>query len=173
MEPVMIGRHIAATVLLLTLASSLDAQTKIQTSPSADSNPVRFINPPGLVNSPAYTHVAEITGGRLILVSGQVALDKGGHVVGKGDMRAQTTRVFENLKTALDSVGATFNDVVKLNSFLVNMPDTLAAYREVRAKYLVGNKHQPTSTTVGVAALVNPDLLLEMEAEVVLPERKK
>jgi enamine deaminase RidA (YjgF/YER057c/UK114 family) len=109
----------------------------------------------------------------LILVSGQVALDKDGHVVGKGDMRAQTTRVFENLKTALDSVGATFNDVVKLNSFLVNMPDTLAAYREVRAKYLVGNKHQPTSTTVGVAALVNPDLLLEMEAEVVLPERKK
>jgi 2-iminobutanoate/2-iminopropanoate deaminase len=168
----MIVRHLVALALVLSLVGSLAAQTKKEKS-ADQSNSVRFINPPGLVPSPAYTHVAEITRGRLILVSGQVAFDKDGHLVGKGDMRAQTTQAFENLKVALDAVGANFNDVVKLNSFLVNMPENIAAYREVRAKYLAANQHQPTSTTVGVAALVHPDLLLEMEAEVVLPERKK
>jgi enamine deaminase RidA (YjgF/YER057c/UK114 family) len=169
----MITRHLAAAGILLALASSLAGQTKDQKSSAVDSGPVRFINPPGLAQNPRYSHVVEISKGRLILISGQVAFDKDGNLVGKGDMRAQTTQVLENLKAALDSVGATFNDVVKLNSFLVNMPENLAAYREVRAKYLADNKHQPTSTTVGVAALVSPDLLLEMEAEVVLPERKK
>jgi enamine deaminase RidA (YjgF/YER057c/UK114 family) len=168
----MITRHLAAVGIFLATAGCLAAQTKDQKSSAADSGRVRFINPPGLAENPRYSHVVEITKGRLVLISGQVAFDKSGSLVGKGDMRAQTTQVFENLKAALDSVGATFNDVVKLNSFLVNMPENLPAYREVRAKYLADNKHQPTSTTVGVAALVTPDLLLEMEAEVVLPERK-
>jgi enamine deaminase RidA (YjgF/YER057c/UK114 family) len=169
----MLTRQLLAASIVLALAGPLAAQTQDKKKPSPDSDAVRFINPPGLSQSPAYTHVAEIRHGRLVLISGQVAYDKDGHVVGKGDMRAQTTQAFENLKIALDSVGATFNDVVKINSFLVNMPENLAAYREVRSKYLAGNKHPPASTTVGVAALVNPDLLLEMEAEVVLPEPKK
>jgi enamine deaminase RidA (YjgF/YER057c/UK114 family) len=168
----MTARFLATSAFFLSLAGSLAAQTKDQKSP-AESATVRFINPPGLAQNPRYTHVVEISKGRLVLISGQVAFDKDGNLVGKGDMRAQTTQVFENLKAALDSVGATFNVVVKLNSFLVNMPENIAAYRDVRAKYLAGNQHQPTSTTVGVAALVHPDLLLEIEAEVVLPERRK
>jgi enamine deaminase RidA (YjgF/YER057c/UK114 family) len=55
----------------------------------------------------------------------------------------------------------------------VNMSDNRAAYRDVRAKYLAANRHQPASTTVGVASLIHPDLLLEIEAHVVLPDRKK
>lgn len=169
----MLTRQLLAPAIVLAMAGSLAAQTRDPKKASPDSDPVRFLNPSGLSHSPAYTHVVEIRSGRLVLISGQVAYDQDGHVVGKGDMRAQTTQAFENLKTALDSVGATLNDVVKINSFLVNMPDNLAAYREVRTKYLAGNQHPPASTTVGVAALVHPDLLLEMEAEVVLPERKK
>jgi len=169
----MLTRQLLAAAIILAVAGPLAAQTQDKKQTWPDSDAVRFINPPGLSQSPAYTHVAEIRHGRLVLISGQVAYDKDGHVVGKGDMRAQTTQAFENLKIALDSVGATFNDVVKINSFLVNMPENLAAYREVRAKYLAGSKHRPASTTVGVAALVNPDLLLEMEAEVVLLELKK
>ena len=107
-----------------------------------------------------------------ILISGQVAYDKEGKVVGKGDIRAQTTQVFENLKTALDAVGATFNDVVKLNTFMVNMPENLEGHRDVRGQYLAKNEHPPASTTVGVAALVNPDLLLEVEAVVVIPAKR-
>ena len=123
--------------------------------------------------SPVSGEVVEINGGRTILVSGQVAYDKDGKVVGKGDIRAQSKQVFENLKAALDSVGATFNDVVKLNTFMVNMPENLEGHREVRGQYLAKNEHQPASTTVGVAALVNPDLLLEVEAVVVLPSQRK
>ena len=110
---------------------------------------------------------------RTILISGQVAYDKDGKVVGKGDIRAQSKQVFENLKAALDAVGATFNDVAKLNTFMVNMPESLEGYRDVRGQYLAKNEHPPASTTVGVAALVNPDLLLEVEALVVMPATQR
>jgi 2-iminobutanoate/2-iminopropanoate deaminase len=169
----MFGRPILNASLLFLFATSALAQTKDHKASPSGSDAVRFVNPPGLAQNPRYTHVVEINKGRTVLISGQVAFDKDGNVVGKSDMRAQTTQVFENLKAALDSVGATFNNVVKLNSFLVNMPETLTAYREVRSNYLAQNEHQPASTTVGVAALVNPDLLLEVEAVVVLPEGKK
>jgi 2-iminobutanoate/2-iminopropanoate deaminase len=167
----MIIRRVAISFFILAL--SLSAQTKDKKPPSPESTPVRFINPPGLAQTPRYSQMVEITKGRTILISGQVAFDKDGNVVGKGDMRAQTTQVFENLKVALEAVGATFNDVVKLNSFLVEMPANLPAYREVRTNYLAKNEHPPTSTTVGVSALVHPDLLLEVEAVVILPEKRK
>lgn len=134
---------------------------------------VQYLNPPGLAVNPRFTQLVEINGGRTILISGQVAYDKDGKAVGKGDIRAQSKQVFENLKAALDAVGATFNDVVKLNTFMVNMPENLEGYRDVRGEYLAKNEHPPASTTVGVAALVNPDLLLEVEAVVVLPAKQK
>ena len=68
---------------------------------------------------------------------------------------------------------ATFNNVVKLNSFMVDLPAHLDVYRDIRGQYLAKNEHPPASTTVGVASLVNPALLLEVEAVVVLPDRKK
>jgi 2-iminobutanoate/2-iminopropanoate deaminase len=167
----MIIRRVA--IAFLGFAMSLSAQSKDKKSSAPESAPVRFINPPGLAQTPRFSQMVEITKGRTILISGQVAFDKDGNVVGKGDVRAQTTQVFENLKVALDAVGATFNDVVKLNSFLVDMPVNLAAYRDVRTAYLVKNEHPPTSTTVGVSALVHPDLLVEVEAVVILSEKKK
>jgi 2-iminobutanoate/2-iminopropanoate deaminase len=164
-------RRVAICFLAFTMA--LSAQTKEKKTSRPASGPVRFINPPGLAQNPRFTQVVEITKGRMILISGQVAFDKDGNVVGKGDVRAQTAQVFENLKLALDGVGATFNDVVKLDSYLVEMPSNLPAYREVRAQYLAKNEYQPASTTIGVSALVHPDLLLEVEAVAVLPEKKR
>jgi enamine deaminase RidA (YjgF/YER057c/UK114 family) len=170
----MFARSISIAAALFVIAATFAlAQTNDRKAPASGSDTVRFVNPPGLAQNPRYTHVVEITKGRTILISGQIAYDKDGKVVGKGDMAAQTTQVFENLKAAVDAVDATFNDVVKLTSFLVNMLENLPAYRDVRAKYLAHNQHQPASTTVGVAALLNPDLLLEAEAVVVLPETKK
>jgi 2-iminobutanoate/2-iminopropanoate deaminase len=160
-------------ISFLVFALSLSAQTTDKKPSSPQSDQVRFINPPGLAQNPRFTQVVEITKGRTVLISGQVAFDKDSKVVGKGDMRAQTTQVFDNLKAALDGVGATFNDVVKLNSYIVDMPANIAAYRDVRAQYLAKNEYQPASTTVGVSALVSPDLLLEVDAVVVLPEKKK
>jgi enamine deaminase RidA (YjgF/YER057c/UK114 family) len=130
---------------------------------------VRFVNPPGLSRSPRYSHVAEVTRGRLIFVSGQVAQDASGNPVGAGDMKAQTRQVFENLKVALAGCGATYRDVVQLTSYIVDIPKNIEAYREVRQEYLSGLPQPPTSTTVGVSALVRPEYLLEVEAIAVLP----
>lgn len=166
-------RSLATFALLSVLMAPLCAQTQQKKAAAATSGPVRFINPPGLAQNPRFSQAVEITGGRTILISGQVAYDKDGNVVGKDDFRAQVKQVFENLRIALDSMGATLNDVVKLNSFVVDLPAHLDEYREVRGQYLAKNEHPPASTTVGVASLVNPALLLEVEAVVVLPDRKK
>jgi enamine deaminase RidA (YjgF/YER057c/UK114 family) len=129
---------------------------------------VRYVNPPGLAKSPRYSHVVEVSRGKIVFISGQVAQDAAGDVVGAGDMAAQTRQVFENLKTALAASGATFQDVVKLTSFLVDMSQ-LEKYRDVRSEYLKGNRQPPTSTTVAVPRLVREDYLLEVEAIAVLP----
>jgi enamine deaminase RidA (YjgF/YER057c/UK114 family) len=130
---------------------------------------VRFVNPPGLAKSPRYSHVAEVSRGRLILISGQVSQDAKGDPVGPGDMAAQTRQVFENLKVGLAGSGATYKDVVQLTSYIVDIPKNIEAYREVRQDYLSGLAQPPTSTTVGVSALVRPEYLLEVEAIAVVP----
>lgn len=129
---------------------------------------VRYVHPAGLAKSPRYSHVVEVSRGRLVFISGQVAQDAAGNVVGAGDLAAQTRQVFENLKTALAASGATFKDVVKLTSFIVDMSQ-IEKYRDVRSEYLKGNPHPPTSTTVAVPRLVREDYLLEVEAIAVLP----
>jgi enamine deaminase RidA (YjgF/YER057c/UK114 family) len=130
---------------------------------------VRFVNPPGLAKSPRYSHVAEVSRGRLIFVSGQVAQDAKGDPVGAGDMKAQTRQVFENLKVALAAASASYKDVVQLTTFIVDIPKNIEAYREVRQEYLSGLPQPPTSTTVGVPALVRAEYLLEVEAIAVVP----
>jgi enamine deaminase RidA (YjgF/YER057c/UK114 family) len=130
---------------------------------------VRFVNPPGLAKSPRYSHVAEVNRGRLILVSGQVAQDAKGDPVGAGAMAAQTRQVFENLRVALAAAGASYKDVVKLTSYIVDVSKNIEAYREVRQEYFRGITQPPTSTTVGVPVLVRGEYLLEVEAIAVLP----
>ena len=84
-----------------------------------------------------------------------------------GDFRAQCIQAFENLKSALAAVGAGWDDVVKLNNYLVDIQTNLSIYREVRDKY-VNTAQPPASTTVGVPALARPDALFEVEAVVML-----
>ncbi|HYG54737.1 MAG TPA: RidA family protein [Burkholderiales bacterium] len=120
-----------------------------------------FFNPTELRASPFYTHAVSVTGGRLIYVAGQVAYDRDGKVVGKGDMRAQSEQVFANVTHALRAAGATWDNVIKMNGYMVGLnPAAVDAYREVRSRYL---KSLPASTLVGVDRLVEEDLLLEVE----------
>jgi 2-iminobutanoate/2-iminopropanoate deaminase len=126
----------------------------------------RYINPPGLSKPTGYTHVIVAADGRTVYIAGQVAFDSTGAVVGAGDFRAQAERVFENLRIALASVGATFSDVVKTTTFLTDVKN-VPALREVRGKYL-DSVRLPTSTAVVVASLVRPELMLEIEAVAVL-----
>ena len=128
---------------------------------------IQFINPPTLFSPPGFTHVVEVTGGRTVYISGQIAVDQSFRLVGKDDFQAQAQQIFENLKVALTSVGADFTHVVKLNIFLVNMTD-LSLLREVRDRY-VSIEHPPASTAVEVRKLALDGLLLEIEAIVSLP----
>ena len=68
---------------------------------------IQYLNPPELSKPTGYTHVIQVRAGRTVYIAGQVAFDKSGNVVGKGDFAAQTTQVFENLKSALAAAGAT------------------------------------------------------------------
>jgi enamine deaminase RidA (YjgF/YER057c/UK114 family) len=75
--------------------------------------PTRFINPPTLPQAPGYTQVVETRAGRTVYISGQVALDAAGNLVGVNDLQAQATQVFTNLAAALAAAGANFGQVVK------------------------------------------------------------
>jgi enamine deaminase RidA (YjgF/YER057c/UK114 family) len=138
----------------------------------AQEGRIRHVQPPGLENNPRYSHAVVVDSGPLVFVSGQVAHDAQGRLVGKGDMRAQTRQVFENLKAALAAAGSDFAHVVRINSYLTDMSQ-LDAHRQVRQEFLAGLSHPPASTLVGVARLVDPDLLLEVEAVAVVAEPSK
>jgi enamine deaminase RidA (YjgF/YER057c/UK114 family) len=121
-----------------------------------------FINPAAMHHPTGYTHVVEVTAGRPVYIAGQVALDSTGALVGPGDIRAQARQVFDNLKAALQAVGAGFEEVVKLNYYLLDATH-LPVVREVRDEY-VNTQQPPASTAVEVRRLFRDDLLIEVEA---------
>jgi len=124
---------------------------------------IDFLNPPALCPTFGWTHVVAQSGGRTIYVSGQVAVDERGELVGKGDLRKQTEQAFENIRIALAAVGAAFRDVVKMNLYVVGLkPEHVPIIREVRSRY-VSADHPPASTLVGVSALVGSEWLIEIE----------
>lgn len=130
---------------------------------------LRFLNPPTMEKPPGYTHIVEIKGdARIVFFAGQLGVDKSGAFVGTpGDFKAQTVQAFENLKAALEAVGATFGHLVKINNYLVDIERNMLAFREVRDRYLM--QPPPASTTIGVPALARPGGLFEVEAVAALP----
>jgi len=132
------------------------------THPRNQNRHLRHIAAPeGVAPGVGYTHVVTGTG-RLVAVSGQVALDQYGNVVGPGDPAAQALQAFENLHRCLAAAGATFADVVKLTYFVTDVIH-LPAVRKVRDQY-VDVDNPPASTAVQVVALYRPELVLEIEA---------
>jgi reactive intermediate/imine deaminase len=127
----------------------------------AQGQRLRHLNPKGLSTPTGYTHVVAPQRGRLVFIAGQVAADATGAVVGKGDFKAQTRQVYENLKTAVEAAGATMADVAKINVYVTDISQ-IAAMREVRQQFFTGNP--PASTLVQVVALARPEYLIEVEA---------
>jgi len=150
----------ALIMVFMPKLSVAQANTAKETAPAQ----TQFLNPSGLSKPNGYTHVVVAQPGKLIYVSGQVALNAAGDVVGKGDLRAQVTQVMENLKTALAAAGATPENIIKVNYYVVNLkPDQLPVIREVRGKYFSA-EHPPASTLIGVTALAREEFLIEIEA---------
>src|SRR5262245_28753871 len=127
---------------------------------------IKRTNPSTLSTPTGYSHVVEVAGPvRTIYIAGQVAFDKDGKVVGS-DMKTQAEQVFKNLEAALAAAGAKFSDVVKMNTYVTDVGQ-VAAVREVRSRYF--GSTVPASTLVQVAALVRPELLIEIEIVAALP----
>jgi enamine deaminase RidA (YjgF/YER057c/UK114 family) len=132
---------------------------------------VTLVNPPGLAAPEAYTHLSVTTGTRTVYVAGQVALDPHGQLVGAGDLAAQVEQVYENLVTALAGVGGTFDDIARLTCYVVDwrpelMPQLIDGAVRVAQRRGI-NPIRPI-TLIGVSALGEPDLLVEVEAVAVL-----
>ncbi|MFD6510436.1 RidA family protein [Bacillus sp. NPDC060175] len=123
----------------------------------------KFINPENMPTTFGYSHIVEVNNAkRTIYISGQVAINTDGQIVGIGDLAIQTRQVFENIKKALETSELKFNDVVKLTFFLTDISQ-MAIVREIRDQY-IDTKNPPASSAVEVRKLINDNLLIEIEA---------
>lgn len=130
---------------------------------------VQRTNPAGNSQPTGYTHVVTTDPGRSVYIAGQVSLNEKGEVVGEGDFAAQAEQVFANLKTCLAAAGATFADVVKMNTYIVNYtPEVRPALTAARSKAF-GDGPVPASTLIGVQALALPSFMIEIEVIASLP----
>jgi len=126
---------------------------------------VEFINPAELSQG-TYSHVAVVSGGRTLFVSGQVAMDAAGNVVG-ASFAEQCEQVFRNLGLALAAAGAQFHHIVKMNVYVRDLTSMrVKTLRTIRQKHF--GAHQPASTLVGTPALVHEELMLEIEVVAVV-----
>lgn len=145
-------------IILLLLPITVKAQ---------EQHPVKFHNPPTLSQPRGYSHIVEVRGGKTVYISGQLSLDKDGNLIGKGDFRAQAKQVFENIKLALEAAGATFNHIIKMNTYLTDMSAQRLILREIRSLYL-NSTNPPTSTLVEIKKLALDEALLEIEVIAVI-----
>ena len=131
----------------------------------------RLTEVPDLVPGPGFAH-AVTASGRLAFISGQVALDADGELVGPGDLAAQTGQALANMHRVLRALGADWPDVVRFTWYVTDTSQ-VQVVRDIRDEFIrpaLGDRPNPASTLVQVAALVRPDLLIEVEAVAALPE---
>ncbi|MEO7852634.1 MAG: RidA family protein [Rubrivivax sp.] len=128
--------------------------------------PVEFINPSELSQG-SYSHVAAVSGAlRTLYVSGQVAMDAAGQIVGSS-FAEQAEQVFKNLGLALAAGGAQFHHIVKMNVYVRDLTGAkVKTLRTIRQRHF--GTHQPASTLVATPALVHEDLMLEIEVVAVI-----
>lgn len=120
------------------------------------------LNPDGLAKPfGPFVQLTTAEPGRLVFVSGAVAFDEDGKVVGEGDIVAQTRQVMENLLIALEAAGAGFGDVVKITNYVTDASE-YPKIAPVREEYL--KEPYPASTLIEVKSLIYPELLIEIEA---------
>src|SRR3954453_14519729 len=122
----------------------------------------------GLLHNPAFSQVVAASGGRTIYTAGQVSIDERGALVGAGDLAAQTAQGMPNVGLALSAAGATYADIVKITTYVVDYkPEHRSIIGKARSPFFA-NGQPPASTLVGVAALAMPDWMIEIEAIAVI-----
>jgi len=131
---------------------------------------VEYLNPDTLNKNPAFTNVVIASGPvRTVYIGGQDAVDASGAIVGKGDFKAQTQQVLQNMQAALAAADAQLEHVVKWNLYILqgeSLQDGFEIYQRIW-----GNRPNPPAiSAMFVSGLAHPDFLLEMDAIAVVPE---
>ena len=127
---------------------------------------IQPVNPPTLAKPAGYSHAWETQGGKTVYLAGQVAFDKDGKVVGKGDLVAQFRQVCENLKAVLVSRGGRLEDVVKLNIYVLSKADYKQKGKEIGAVYReYFGRHYPAMTLLEIKGLYDEDQGCAIEIE--------
>ena len=127
------------------------------------------VNPPALAKPAGYSHGFEVQGGKTLYISGQVATDKAGTVVGKGDLVAQFRQVCENLKALVVARGGQMNDIVKLTMYVLSKADYKAKAKDIGLVYReYFSRHFPAMTLVEVKGLYDDDCAIEIEGVAVV-----
>ena len=127
------------------------------------------VNPDALMKPVGFSHGFEAQAGKTLYIAGQVALDKAGHVIGKGDLVAQFRQVCENLKALVASRGGQMNDIVKLTIYVLSKAEYKARAREIGGVYReYFGKHFPAMTLVEVKGLYDDDCAIEIEGVAVI-----
>ncbi|MEX0957737.1 MAG: RidA family protein [Burkholderiales bacterium] len=125
-----------------------------------------FLNPDGLFKPSTFTQVVITKGERTVYISGQTARDADSRVVGVGDVRAQTAKVFDNMRTAVEAAGGSMADIAKITTYIVDLkPDDRIWIGEMVKRHF---PRPPAHTLVGISALAAPELLVEIEAIAIL-----
>jgi enamine deaminase RidA (YjgF/YER057c/UK114 family) len=133
---------------------------------------IALVNPPTLERPLGYAHAVAVTGGRLLVIAGQIAHDQQGRMVGPGDLVAQFRQVCQNLKDIVEAAGGRLTDVVKLTMFVVDVEDYKARSQPIGRVYReYFGKHFPAMTVVEVRKLYvsSEGGLIEIEAQACLP----
>ena len=160
-------RDFVTAVTAMAAASAAVATSSAQAQAGAE---VRHSNPSGMTQPTAYSQVVEVGGPhRLVFVAGQTGVDAGGKAA--QGFRAQAMQVFENIKTALASVGGNMDNVVRLTTYMTDLEQNADAYREVRASFFPNKSALPASTLLQISRLANPSYLIEVDATAILPPR--
>lgn len=116
---------------------------------------------------PLYSAVVVATGKKMIFVAGTVSRNKEGEIVGAGDMRAQILQVAENLRISLEAAGASFKDLVKTTTYVTAIDEF---FKHPDARSAIFGESYPTSTTVEVRRLAQPELMVEIEVVAMVDE---
>ena len=131
--------------------------------------PFELLNPAGLEKAVGYSHVAKISGGKIVCVAGQAPLDSNGSVVGKGDFVAQFRQVMQNLRQAVEGVGGLPNQFAVLTMYVTDIQAYLSNKKAVgMAYYEVFGKYFPAITMVEVKGLYHPDCMVEISGVAVI-----
>jgi enamine deaminase RidA (YjgF/YER057c/UK114 family) len=150
----------ALSLLFLSLTFTAFAQNSLQ-----------LVNPSSVATPKGYSQVARIDLGNsvMLLISGQVPLDKQGNLIGMDDFARQTEQVFTNIKNIIEEAGGTMNHLAKLSYFIKDV-SKIQLLRDIRDKFIY-TQTPPASTLVEVSKLYRDDVMIEIEATAVIPKK--